>query len=146
MEHIRKSQRVARKVVRFTERREFGGDPAEVWGRVSNLGEIPSYWHGTKELRITGTGETTTADVVFAFGGKGRVEVNVDGASRTLTIHYMKGPFKGKQTVTVTNGSIEAEWDVTFTGVLKLLAPWNASHFRSGTKNALRRLCEGTTE
>lgn len=86
------------------------------------------------------------ADVVFAFGGKGKAEVTVDDASRTLTIEYLDGPLRGKQGIMVRDGAIEAEWDVTFKGALKLLGPWNASHFRSGTKNALRRLCEGATE
>jgi hypothetical protein len=132
--------------VKFVERREFSGDPDEVWGRVSNLGAIPSYWHGTKEFKITGAGDKTTADVIFAFGGKGRAWVTVNDASKTLTIDYLEGPIKGAQKVAVMKGLVEAAWDVTFKGALKLLAPWGASHFRSGTKNALRRLCEGTTE
>ena len=132
--------------MRFAERREFGGDPAEIWRRVSSIEDIPSYWHGTKELKVTGKGERTAADVVFAFGGKGKAEFTVDETNKTLTIHYIKGPFRGEQRVAVSSGSIEAEWDVTFNGIYKLAAPWNASHFRSGTRNALRRLCEGTKE
>jgi len=115
-------------------------------GRVSNTDTIPAYWHGTREFKVARTGEKSTADVVFAFGGKGRAEVTVDDTKKTLTIDYVGGPFKGKQTVAVMNGFIEAEWAVTFKGFLKLLAPWNASHFKSGTRNALRRLCEGKTE
>jgi len=132
--------------VRVQERREFSIDPGEVWGRVSNLEAIPMYWHGTKELRVTRTGKKVAADVVFAFGGKGKAEVTVDDASKTLTIEYLDGPFRGKQRIMVRDGAVEAEWDVIFNGAVKLLAPWNASHFRSGTKNALRRLCESTTE
>jgi hypothetical protein len=45
----------------------------------------------------------------------------------------------------VKENAVEAEWDVTFNGAYRLLGPWNASHFRSGTRNALMRLCEGLT-
>lgn len=126
----------------LVETREFDGDPAAVWARVSNVEAIPSYWHGTKELKVTGRGEKTTADVVFAFGGKGEAQITVDQPSRTLTIEYLDGPFKGRQSVEVKEGTVEARWDIAFAGAFKLLAPWNASHFRSGTRNALRRLCE----
>ena len=130
----------------FLEKRDFDGDSSAVWGRASDFQGIPSYWHGTRELKIKETGNKTTADVTFAFGGKGQAEITVDGAARKLTIDYVKGPFRGRQTVTVKDGSVESEWDVTFNGIYKLAAPWNASHFRSGTRNALRRLCEGTKE
>ncbi len=132
--------------MRFLERREFNGDPGQVWARVSNLETIPTYWHGTKEFRVKKSGEKTSADITFAFGGKGKAEVFLDEKGRTLTISYVEGPFRGRQTVAVTDNAVEAEWDVAFKKVFRLLGPWNASHFRSGTGNALKRLCEGSAE
>ncbi len=131
--------------MRFLERLEFGGDPSEVWKRVSNVEAIPTYWHGTRALTATKSGEKTMADVVFAFGGKGRAEITIDEAGKTLTMDYTEGPFRGKQTVVVKGNAVEAEWNVVFKGAYKVLGPWNASHFRSGTRNALKRLCEGPT-
>ena len=133
--------------VRFLESCEYGGEQGPLWGRVSNLDTIPMYWHGTKEFRVTGRrGEKTTADVVFAFGGKAKAEVFVDEKIRTLTMKYVEGPFVGRQTVAVKEETVEAEWDVTFKGAFKLLGPWNTSHFRSGTRNALKRLCTGSSD
>jgi hypothetical protein len=130
--------------MRFSERREFSGDSAEVWSRLSNLQTVPDYWHGTKTFTATESGGKTTADVTFAFGGKGKAEVTVDDGTRTFILDYTEGPFTGRQKTTVKDNSIEAEWDVNFRGAFKVLGPWNASHFRSGTRNALMRLCEGT--
>lgn len=127
--------------MRFEETCEFSGDPDAVWARVSNIGEIPAYWHGTRQLTVTRAGEKAEADVVFAFGGKGKALITVDGQAKALTIDYVSGPFRGRQSVEVKDGVLEARWDVTFTGAFKLLGPWNASHFRSGTRNALKRLC-----
>ena len=129
--------------MKFSEKREFGADPAEVWGRLSNLETVPLYWHGTKQFAASKSAGKIVADVVFAFGGKGKAEVIVDASSMTFTLDYIEGPFKGKQTVTVKDGAIEADWNVDFRGVYRVLGPWNASHFRSGTRNALARLCEG---
>jgi hypothetical protein len=129
--------------VKFVERREFRGDPLEVWNRLSNLATIPSYWHGTRQFTPMKSGDKMIADVVFAFGGKGKAEVTVDDRGRTLILDYFEGPFKGRQRTTVKENAIEAEWDVIFKGAYRVLGPWNASHFRSGTRNALVRLCEG---
>jgi hypothetical protein len=131
--------------MQFTERQEFRGDPAEVWKRVSNLLAIPTYWHGTREFKITSTGAKTSADVVFAFGGKGKAEASTDEKGRTLTIQYLDGPFTGSQTVTVTDGAVKASWDVAFRGAYRVVGPLNTSHFRSGTRHALQRICGGLT-
>lgn len=132
--------------VRFVERREFSGDPADVWARVSDLGAIPSYWHGTKEFEVRVEGEKTKADVLFAFGGRGSAEVAVDEKRRTLVINFVRGPFNGTQTVAVADNVVEAVWDIDFNGAYRLLGPWEASHFRNGTRNALKRLCLGSSE
>jgi Polyketide cyclase / dehydrase and lipid transport len=130
--------------MRFVEKREFGADPAKVWARASDVEGIPTYWHGTKEIRVSRDAGKVTAEVVFAFGGRGRAEVTTDDASRTMTLRYVEGPFRGEQRVSVGAREVEAEWDVKFKGAYRVLGPWNQSHFRSGTKNALLRLCEGT--
>lgn len=51
---------------------KFSEDPGEAWARVSNIEAVPTYWQRTKEFKVTRSGEKTTADVLFAFGGKGR--------------------------------------------------------------------------
>ena len=81
--------------MKFKETCEFNGDSAEVWARASNLEAIPRYWHGTKVFRVTRRGQLrSTADVVFAFGGKGRAKATVDEGDKTVTIHYVEGPFE----------------------------------------------------
>ena len=131
--------------MKFVERQEFRGDPARVWERLSNLETIPTYWHGTRELKVAQSGGRVVGDIVFAFGGRGKAEITVDDRRRTLAYNYLEGPFKGTQTVVVKDNVIQAEWDVTFKGAYRVLGPLNASHFRSGTRHALMRLCEGQT-
>ena len=132
--------------MRFTESCEFSADPSEIWARVSDLSAIPSYWHGTKKFDVRNEGGSTKADVVFAFGGRGSAVVEVDEASRRLTINFVGGPFRGTQTVTVADRRVEADWDVDLKGLYRLLGGWEASHFRTGTRHALKRICTGTTE
>jgi hypothetical protein len=131
--------------VLIQERVEFDGDPAAVWGRLSDVERIPEFWHGTRSLQITGRDsvqgrETVKARTKFAFGGSGDVEITADDATMTLTSNYTSGPFKGVQVVRVVGNAIEARWDVNFTGVFKLTSGWTGGHFRSGTVHALERL------
>lgn len=81
--------------------------------------------------------------VKFAFGGSGEAVVFVDDGRRTMTIEYVSGPFTGKQTVSVDNGTLMASWDVKFRGIFRLASRWNESHFKSGTTHALERLAGG---
>lgn len=128
------------------ERVEFSGDPAAVWGRLSDIERIPEFWHGTRSLLVIardskGPGrETVRARAKFAFGGSGNVEITADEATTTLTSNYTSGPFKGVQTVRIVGNAIEARWDVSFTGVFKLTSRWTGGHFKSGTLHALERL------
>lgn len=111
--------------------------------RVSNVEDIPKYWHGTRSLEITERNEDgVRARMRFAFGGSGDAEIKADASRRALTVSYVSGPFRGVQEVVVTRDEVAATWDVKFTGAFRLLSGWNESHFRSGTKHALERLIE----
>ena len=112
-----------------------------MWQRVSDIDAIPRYWHGTKSLEITGReGETVSARVTFAFGGTGEAKISADQSSKTLTISYVSGPFRGDQVVSIRGSELTAMWDVKFAGLFRLVSRWNESHFRSGTRHALERL------
>jgi hypothetical protein len=133
--------------VLIQERVEFEGDPAVVWGRLSDIERIPEFWHGTRSLQVVARGpkssgrETVNAKAKFAFGGSGDVEITADEPTMTLTSDYKSGPFKGTQVVKVVGNAVEARWDVNFTGFFKLTSGWTAGHFKSGTLHALERLC-----
>lgn len=127
--------------MRFEERKKLGGDALEVWKRVSAVGEIPKYWHGTRTLEVVGErGGVAHARVKFAFGGSGEADITLDEEKRMLTIDYTSGPFTGKQTVEVGDAQVVATWDVKFKGVFRVASKWNEGHFRSGTVHALERL------
>lgn len=126
----------------IAERLEFTVDPSVVWMRASDVEKMPSYWHGTKSLEvIERRGGTVLAKARFAFGGAGKVEISTgEERERTVRIRYLSGPFKGTQAIKVNDSSIEATWDIEFTGIFRLSSGWNEKHFRSGTVHALERL------
>ena len=131
------------------ERLEFEDEPAAVWKRLSDVDRIPEFWHGTRSLEVLsrekGNGrEVAKVRVRFAFGGSGEAEITSDDASMKLTTDYKSGPFKGVQLVRIDGKTIEARWDVNFTGLFKLTSGRTGRHFASGTLHALQRLCSAT--
>jgi hypothetical protein len=132
-------------LLRIQERVEFSGDPGAVWERLSDVGRIPEFWHGTKSISVLRRSDEPGREVVrakakFAFGGSGDVTITADSSSRTLTSEYTSGPFRGAQVVRIVGNSIEADWDVRFNGLFKLTSSWTGKHFASGTLHALERL------
>lgn len=121
---------------------EFDGDPGVVWERLSDVERIPEFWHGTKSLRVLETvgGSKLMAAVRFAFGGRGKAEITADGATRTLQLRYLSGPFTGTQTVRIVGKNLEAKWDIEFHGIFRVASGRTAGHFKSGTVHALERL------
>ena len=127
--------------MRFEETMRFEGDAAEIWKRVSAIGEIPKYWHGTRSLLVVGEDRGIAhVKVKFAFGGSGEADISIDESRRTMIVDYKSGAFTGKQTVTVGEGRVAAAWDVRFRGIYHLASRWNEGHFKSGTVHALERL------
>ena len=129
--------------MKFEETKEFEGDAAEVWRRVSAVTEIPKYWRGTRTLEVTGESRGAVhVKIRFAFGGSGEADIFTDETERVLTVEYTSGPFTGRQTVEVADGRVVAMWDVKFRGAFRLVSRWNKNHFKLGTVRALERLTD----
>ncbi|MEM0272201.1 MAG: SRPBCC family protein [Thermoprotei archaeon] len=133
--------------MQFEEKIECKDDPAELWKRISDLDHFTYYWHGTRNLTYRRIHPSRyKADITFAFGGKGLAEITVDSESLTLTINYLRGPFKGMQKIWVQGNTVASSWNVEFNGFYRFISGWSQDHFRQGTINALKRLCEANTK
>ncbi len=130
--------------MQFEVARPYSGEREALWMRVSDVEDVPKYWHGTKELAvISKSGDVTRAKVRFAFGGTGIAEYEVRQAERAMVVKYVKGPFVGTQTIWLDEAGIRAKWDVRLHGVFEVVSRWNEGHFREGSIHALDRLCQG---
>ena len=127
----------------FTVERRYSSSAETVWQRVSDIRNMPAYWHGQKgiELSRSGTGDFE-AVIDFAFGGRGKAVLSVDTAALRVTLDYCTGPFTGTQEIKVGDGVLSASWNIRFTGAYRLLERFNRKHFRTGTEHALERLCQ----
>ena len=116
-----------------------------VWSVVSDIDNEPEYWHGTREvLNRSRAGNVTNRTIISNFMGT-RIEQRVTLIPmESVVTEYVKGVTVGKKTVSIkpSEGGFEvkAEWDVRFTGFVRLIAPYVRGHIVRGTENALVRI------
>ena len=123
---------------------ELSVDPGKAWARLSDVGAMPRYWRGHREVEVVEqSGDSALIRVVFAFPGplnRGLARVRLDHANRCLVVEYVDGPFRGLAKTCVSDRRIVSEWSIEFRGLIKLLAPWVVRHFRKGIRSALMRI------
>jgi len=130
--------------MKFQVTRRIDASDEELWRIISNVEDIPKYWHGTKKLKVTSKAENTIyADVQFAFPGpfnKGKVKITVNDADKEVRMEYIDGPFTGTHRIKISNGEVISDWDIEFKPLFKLIESWNENHFKQGTEHALERI------
>lgn len=119
----------------------FNCDKEKVWSIVKDLNSVPKYWQGTRELNVKEVERGVyEGKIRFAFPSSGNVKIVIDEVKKTLTFHYLDGPFKGYNIVKVEDYKITSEWKVSMNGFFKLFEGWNYRHFKEGTQRALERI------
>ena len=70
------------------ERRDTSS-PEIVRQRVSDIRNMPSFWHGQKGIELARRDSGDYEAVIdFAFGGRGKAVVSVDTGERSVTLDY----------------------------------------------------------
>lgn len=117
-----------------------------VWTVVADIDNEPDYWHGTREVRnISREGSVTNRVVVQNFLGT-KVDQRVTiRPMESVETEYLRGTTVGKKLVSIKDGgadgqTVRVDWDVRFTGVLRLASPYIKKHMVKGTENALARI------
>lgn len=136
--------------VRFVVSEPLGGaSPEEVWSRARDVGSMPLYWHGHREVRVVSDeGSSKIVRIRFAFPGPfnvGTARAFIDDARRELRIEHLKGPIRGPVVVRVSEREITCEYGVRLSPWLSLSAGWVRGHFEEGARHALQRLVSGTS-
>lgn len=128
-------------MVYFKIERDFKGDPQKLWEVVSNIENIPKYWHGHREINIIKKDNNyVEAYVRFVFPSSAKVRYEINDEKKEVTSIYLEGPFKGTSKIKIDNEKIINEWDIKFNGIYKLISSWEVNHFKKGSEDALDRL------
>ncbi|HLH86095.1 MAG TPA: SRPBCC family protein [Thermoplasmataceae archaeon] len=129
--------------IRISVSRRSKADPETLLRLVRNWYDLPEYWHGIREISAADGG---TLRVRFAFPGLAKMSYIWDPLALACTENYLDGPFSGFKRVEFvpepTGTLVRATWNIKLSLGLLPLSPFIRNHFREGTENALRRLCE----
>jgi uncharacterized membrane protein len=120
-----------------------------VWPLLADLDGEPRFWKGTVAVRtLARTGDVVDREVTLAFrNARQREKVYLHPPLRVVH-EILEGPMRGTKVVAIQAHDedpavrLQATWDITLRGFLKLGARMVSKHIEEGTRNALERIKE----
>ena len=125
----------------------LASDLERVWPLLSDLDKEPEFWKGTVAVRTLGRdGDVVDREVTIRFrNARQRERVYLHPPER-LVHEILEGPMRGTKVVAIQVHDeepglyLQATWDVTLRGFLKLGSRMVSKHIEEGTRNALERI------
>jgi hypothetical protein len=112
-----------------------------LWRIISSTSRIPQFWHGTRWIKII---DGKRYQIRFAFPAKGVVDFIYDSDRKTAKEIYVKGPFKGEKTVSISSREnerlVRVEWNVRFSFPYNIFTAKMSDHMSQGTMSAINRI------
>jgi hypothetical protein len=124
----------------------------KVWNVISDTDRDPEYWHGTRSVRnIKKEGNVIERETVIAFKESKCREIVTLYDKDQITTEIVDGPVVGKKTITLekideNKSRINVKWDIHVKGYAGLFSFFVKKHILKGTKEALDRIADKTTE
>jgi carbon monoxide dehydrogenase subunit G len=118
-----------------------------VWPLLADLDSEPKFWKGTVAVRtLNRSGDVVDREVTLAFrNARQREKVYLHPPLRVVH-EILEGPMRGTKVVAIQVHDeepglhLQATWDVTLRGFLKLGSRMVSKHIEEGTRNALERI------
>ncbi|MGC8607892.1 MAG: SRPBCC family protein [Vulcanisaeta sp.] len=136
--------------IEFTVSREV--DPRRldrVWQVLSDVGAMPRYWRGHREVEIVSRdGNAYLVKIKFAFSGpnnRGIARIEIHNADRLVLINYLEGPIRGYVRNYINGNLLISQWSIRINPLFLIIKPWIRKHFMNGAGNALVRILNEET-
>ena len=117
----------------------------KVWEIVSDIGNEPKFWKGTKDIHnISKEGNKIKREVIIAFrDSKCLQEVTLYPKERIEAL-FTEGIIKGTKTINLKlledEVLLEAIWDMKLSGMMGMFTGIITKHVKSGTEQALQAI------
>ena len=112
-----------------------------LWEIISSASRIPQFWHGTRWIKNI---EGKRYRIRFAFPAKGVVDFIYNCDRKTAKEIYVRGPFKGEKTVSISSREnermVRVEWNVRFSFPYNIFKAKMRDHMSQGTRSAIDRI------
>ncbi len=134
------------------ERNINGYDLDELWNMLSDVGAIPKYWHGHREIKVLeNNGNRYKVKIRYAFpslgnGNVGESIIEIDQENKILSFCNYKGPVKGtiKVWIDENENKMSCVYDIEMSAIYVLFKGWIVRHFKKGVEHAFDRLLQKT--
>ena len=118
-----------------------------VWPLLADLDGEPRFWKGILAVQtLSRTGDVVEREVTIAFrNARQRERVYLHPPLRVVH-EILEGPMRGTKVVAISahdeepGVQLQATWDVTLRGLLKIGSRGVSRHIEEGTRNALERI------
>ena len=126
---------------------EVNAPVERVWPLLTDLEGEPRFWKGILAVRtLSQSGDIVEREVILAFrNARQRERVYLHPPLRVVH-EILEGPMRGTKVVAISahdeepGVQLQATWDVTLRGLLKIGSRGVSRHIEEGTRNALERI------
>ncbi len=118
-----------------------------VWPLLADLDNEPTFWKGITAVHtLRRDGDVVDREVTLAFRNARQRETVYLHPPLRVVHEIVEGPMRGTKVVAIQahddepGVQVQATWDVTLRGFLKLGSRMVSKHIEEGTRNALERI------
>ena len=126
---------------------EINATEDKVWEIISDIGNEPKFWKGTKNVKnISKKDNVIHREVTIAFRDQKCLQEVTLEPKRKIDAKFTKGIINGSKTMTISTKenktTLVTSWDMKLTGVMRMFTGVIKNHIKSGTEQAMQSIKE----
>ena len=126
---------------------EINATEDKVWEIISDIGNEPKFWKGTKNVKnISKKDNVIHREVTIAFRDQKCLQEVTLEPKRKIDVKFTKGIINGSKTMTISTKEnktiLVTSWDMKLTGMMGMFTGVIKNHIKSGTEQAMQSIKE----
>ena len=126
---------------------EINATEDKVWEIISDIGNEPKFWKGTKNVKnISKKDNVIHREVTIAFRDQKCLQEVTLEPKRKIDAKFTKGIINGSKIMTISTKEnktiLVTSWDMKLTGIMGMFTGVIKNHIKSGTEQAMQSIKE----
>ena len=124
---------------------EINATEDKVWEIISDIGNEPKFWKGTKNVKnISKKDNVIHREVTIAFRDQKCLQEVTLEPKRKIDAKFTKGIINGSKIMTISTKEnktiLVTSWDMKLTGIMGMFTGVIKNHIKSGTEQAMQSI------
>ena len=124
---------------------EINATEDKVWEIISDIGNEPKFWKGTKNVKnISKKDNVIHREVTIAFRDQKCLQEITLEPKRKIDAKFTKGIINGSKIMTISTKEnktiLVTSWDMKLTGIMGMFTGVIKNHIKSGTEQAMQSI------